>query len=87
MPIKTRIRRQGGAAIMTIPMDVLRMAELEIGEEVSLLIQDGRLVVEPMHRRRRLTMSELLKGSDVIKRLTAETAGAREGEAVGNEIA
>jgi antitoxin ChpS len=86
MPIKIRIRRQRGAATVTIPMAVLRMAELEIGEEVSLSIQDGRLVVEPMHRRRRLTMSELLKGSDVIKKLTAETAWAREGGALGNEM-
>jgi antitoxin ChpS len=86
MPINTKIRRQGGAAIMTIPMAVLRMAELEIGEEVSLLIEDGRLVVEPMRRRRRLTMSELLKGSDVIKKLTADTAWAREDGAIGNEI-
>ncbi len=86
MSVKTKIRKHGGAAIMTIPVAALRMAKLNIGEEVSLLIEDGRLIVKPIHRRSRLTMAELLKGSGAIKRLTAETSWAREGRAIGHEI-
>jgi antitoxin ChpS len=86
MSIKTRIRKQRRGGAMTIPMAVLKMAELDIGQEVSLVIENGRLIIEPTRRNRRFTMSELLKGSDVIRRLTVETAWARQGGAVGNEI-
>lgn len=85
MPVTTKIRKRGNAAIIAIPTAILRMAELNFGDEVSLLIGDGQLVVAPV-RRRRLSMSELLQGSDVTKKLTIETAWTRGGQAVGNEI-
>ncbi len=88
MAITSRIRRQGGAAVMTIPPALLRQMDLDVGAQVTLSVEHGKLVAQPAApARRRYSMAELLKGAAGMKRLTAEVAWAQEGEPVGHEIA
>jgi len=85
--VTSKIRKQGGAAVMTIPPALLKLMELEVGAELMLSVEHGKLVAEPAAPgRRRYTMAELLKGSAAMKRLTAEVVWAQDGEPVGHEI-
>lgn len=86
----TTIRKQGGAAIMTIPSDVLKSLGVDIGAELDVRVSDGALVARPKPRpeRRRLSLRDLLQGAtpDAMRELVEETASFREGEPVGREI-
>ena len=84
------LRKQGGAAIVTIPPSVLKTLGLKVGAELRMDVQDGTLVISPVQptKRKRYTMAQLLEGATpkTIHALNAETAWAREGSAVGREL-
>ena len=86
MTITTKLRRQGGAAVVTIPPTVLKMMQVEIGDQLSLSVSDHELVVRPLKSKKRYKLSELLEGQEVISELNAEVAWAMEGAPVGHEI-
>jgi antitoxin ChpS len=84
------LRKQGGAAVLTIPPSVLKGLNAQIGTQLSLELQGDKLVIQPMRSmRKRYSLSQLLEGSSprLLKALNQETAWSREGEAVGREIA
>jgi antitoxin ChpS len=87
MPVTSKIRRQGGAAVMTIPPALLKLMDVEVGAQVSLSVDDGELIARPLKAaRKRYPLSELLKGADAMAELNSETAWAREGDPVGREL-
>lgn len=84
------IRKQGGAAVVTIPSDILKKLHVKIGSKLELSIDKDNLVAHPVKRTRvRYTLNELLKGvtKEKMEALNKETEWAREGGPVGNEIA
>ena len=85
MTITTKIRRQGGAAVVTIPPALLQLMQTQVGDHLSLIVTDGALVARPVQAaRKRYTLGELLKGSDEMAKL-AETTPL-DGDPVGREI-
>ena len=44
MPIETRIRKSGGAVILTVPKPVLQYLRAKIGSTVSIEMIDGAMV-------------------------------------------
>lgn len=84
------IRRQGGAAIMTIPVEVLKTLHLDVGATLELSVSDTGFTAQPVRRpkRRRYTLRELLRGAtpETMRQLHEETAWAREGDPVGREL-
>ena len=88
MSVTSKIRRQGGAAVMTIPPTLLKLLHLEVGAQLELNVVDGELIARPVLQpvRKRYTLAQLLEGSDEIAELNAETAWAREGDPVGREL-
>ncbi len=87
MTVTTKIRRQGGAAVVTIPPAILKMMQLEVGDQLSLEMLNGDLVVKPLRGlKKRYKLSELLEGNDIVSGLNAELAWAMEGDPVGHEI-
>ncbi|NWB97293.1 PbsX family transcriptional regulator [Pseudomonas gingeri] len=88
MSVTSKIRRQGGAAVMTIPPTLLKLLHVEVGAQLELTVVDGELVARPVIHpvRKRYSLEELLQGSEEIAELNAETAWAREGDPVGREI-
>lgn len=84
------IRRQGGAAIMTVPADALRALRIGVGSSVEVAIVSGALVVTPIEKaaRRRYSLRDLLAGATPknLLQLADETAWAREGDPVGREL-
>ena len=83
------VRKQGGAAIVTIPANMLKMLHIEVGSTLELQVSEGVLLARPAANKRRYTLSELLQGvtPKTIAQLNIETAWAREGDPVGREIA
>lgn len=84
------IRKQGGAAVMTIPADVLKLLNLEVGASLELdITTDGFMVHRSRQTsRKRYTLTELLKGCSgtQLKALHKATKSARESAPVGREI-
>ena len=87
--ITVTIRRQGGAAIMTIPADVLKLLDIEVGSTLALEVADGRITARPVGARKRYRLAELMHGVTprVIAELNAATAWSRDGDPTGREIA
>ena len=87
MSILAKVRRQGGAAVVTIPPALLKVLAIEVGSTLTLTASEGQLIAQPVRTtRRRYTLQELLVGSEHVAALTQETAWAREGEPVGHEL-
>ncbi|MFJ3467473.1 AbrB/MazE/SpoVT family DNA-binding domain-containing protein [Pseudomonas sp. NPDC090203] len=88
MTMNSTIRRQGGAAVMTIPPAFLRLLDLDIGSQVELSVEAGGLIAKPVPQmvRKRYSAAELLKGAEHVAELNSETAWAREGDPIGREI-
>jgi antitoxin ChpS len=87
MTIVSKIRRQGGAAVMTIPPVLLKLMQMDIGGQLSLSVDGGELIARPISApKKRYSLAELLEGSDAMAELNAETAWAHEGEPVGREL-
>jgi antitoxin ChpS len=87
MSVTSKIRKQGGAAIMTIPPALLKLMAIDIGAQVTLTVEDGKLIANPVvGARKRYSLAELLQGSEAMQELSAEVAWAREGAPVGREI-
>jgi antitoxin ChpS len=72
---------------MTIPPALLKLMNATVGTEVSLSVTDGQLIASPVRKAsKRYPLSELLKGADAMRELNAQTAWARDGDAVGREL-
>lgn len=88
---KVKIRKQGGAAIITIPAHILEALHLVVGNELSLNITKQGVLVKPVQaqrrKRRRYTLKELLKGCTKkrMKALMKETEWIRNLPPVGRE--
>ena len=85
------VRKQGGAAIITIPAHVLETLHIKVGAKLSLDVTKQGVMIKPMqaHRRKRkrYTIEELFKGCTPkrMKALMKETEWFREMKPVGRE--
>jgi antitoxin ChpS len=88
---QVQVRKQGGAAIVTIPADLLKLIHAEVGTTMDLDVVDGALVARPRlpNTPRRYTLEELMRGVTpvMIESLAKDTEWFRESDAVGREIA
>ncbi len=88
MTVMSKIRKQRGVAVITIPSALLTLMNLDVGAEVELSVECGKLIAQPATPpRRRYALAELLVGAAAIKDLNAEIAWAQEGDPVGHEVA
>lgn len=86
MTVTTKIRRQGGAAVMTIPPALLKLMGTEIGAEMALEIDNGNLVASPVSvQKKRYSLAELLEGADEMAELNAEASAWETAPRIGNE--
>ncbi len=88
--ITVNVRKQGGAAIITIPANVLKILNIDIGSSLELDVKDGEFTVRPISRaRKRYSLSELLHGvtPEALDEINAKTEWAREGKPSGRELA
>jgi antitoxin ChpS len=86
--VTSKIRKQGGAAVLTIPPALLRLMDADIGTQVTLTVENRKLVAKPAATaRKRYSLAELLKGAEAMKHINADVAWASDGEPIGREIA
>lgn len=76
---------------MTIPSNVLKRLNVEVGASLELDVNDGAFTARPAHKtgRKHYALADLLRGvtPKMMSKLNADTAWAREGKPVGREIA
>jgi antitoxin ChpS len=84
------IRRQGGAAIVTIPAEIMRRLDLSVGGVLSLEVEGTGFVARPAKRSRlkRYTLAELLEGvtAEDAAAVNAELAEYMDAPPVGREL-
>jgi antitoxin ChpS len=81
----TNLRKVGGSVMLTVPPAVLDMLHLRAGATVALVVDSGRLIVEPQPRRR-YTLDELLAQCDPTAGPTQEDCEWLNTPPVGREL-
>jgi antitoxin ChpS len=89
--ITANIRKQGKAAVMTIPGDILKKVNISIGAVVEISPADNGFFVRmtPKKARKRYSVQELMQGvtKDWANEIKNETSWARNGGPAGRELA
>jgi antitoxin ChpS len=89
--INVQIRKQGGAAVMTIPANILKILNIDVGATLELDVTKQGFMASPVRNsmRKRYTLAELLKGATPkkMKALNQKTKWALAGKPVGRELA
>jgi antitoxin ChpS len=80
----TNLRKVGGSVMLAVPPALLDVLRLSAGAKVGLVVDNGRLVVEP-HPRPRYTLAELLAASDYSQPQPPEEREWVDAPAVGRE--
>lgn len=91
--VEVTIRRQGRAAVITIPSDLVKLLDLPIGTKLGLDVVDGMFTARPIRtntgsKRRHYTLDELLEGvsEEGLMGIYADTAWLGEGASMGQEL-
>lgn len=81
----THLRKVGGSVMLAVPPALLDVLHLAAGAKVGLVVDNGRLVVEPAARPR-YTLEELLAQCDASTEISAEDRQWLDGRPVGDEL-
>lgn len=82
---KTTLRKVGGSVMMAVPPALLDLLHLRVGTTVGIIVDQGRLVVEPKPRPR-YSLDDLLAQCDASAEPTAEDREWLDAPPVGREI-
>ena len=63
--ITATLRKWGGSVALPIPKKLLSLASLAAGNEVTLDVQDGKIVIEAS--KPQFTLSQLMPGNKALK--------------------
>ncbi len=81
----TSLRKVGGSIMLAVPPAFLDQLHLHVGATVGLVVDHGRLVIDP-NPRLRYTLAELLAASDYSQPQPAEEREWVDAPAVGGEL-
>ena len=81
----TNIRKVGGSLMLAVPPALLDILHIAAGSQVSLTVENGRLIAQP-HRKPRYTLAELLAQSDYSEARSKDEQDWLNAPAVGREI-
>ncbi|MDO8359503.1 MAG: antitoxin [Devosia sp.] len=87
--VTTTIKKAGGSLIVTVPAKARDALKLSEGQEMTVAVEDGRLVYEakaPTRRRSKYTLEELLAQCDPSIPLSEEEENWLNRKPVGREI-
>lgn len=82
---KTNLRKVGGSVMLAVPPALLDVLHLAAGAKVGLVVDNGRLVVEPAARPR-YSLEELLAQCDASTEISAEDREWLDARPVGDEL-
>ncbi len=81
----TSLRKVGGSVMLAVPPALLDVLDLVAGNKVALVIDNGRLVMEPQTKSR-YTLHELFAQCDPSAVMTVEERIWFEAQPVGEEL-
>jgi antitoxin ChpS len=81
----TNLRKVGGSVMLAVPPALLDVLHLAAGAKVGLVVDNGRLVVEPAARPC-YTLEELLAQCDASIEISAEDREWLDARPVGDEL-
>lgn len=81
----TNLRKVGGSVMLAVPPAILELLDLRAGTTVGVVVEAGRLVIEPKPRQR-YTLAELLAASDYSGLQLTEEREWVDAPAVGREL-
>jgi antitoxin ChpS len=81
----THLRKVGGSVMLALPPAILDLLHLQAGASVGLAVDGGRLVVDPMPRKR-YRLDELLAQCDADAEVSAEDRAWIDDAPVGCEL-
>lgn len=65
------LRSVGGSVVMALPKRLLELVDLHAGSKVNIDVQQGRLVIAPI-KRKKYTLAELMAQCDATLPLTVQ---------------
>ncbi|MBK1641246.1 antitoxin [Chromatium okenii] len=80
----TNLRKVGGSVMLAVPPTILNLLHLQIGTTLSLAIDHGRLIIEPLHPGYRL--DDLLAQCDTTAEMSTEEKVWLENSPIGREL-
>jgi antitoxin ChpS len=83
--LTTNLRKVGGSVMLAVPPAVLDMLRLQAGATVALVVDGGRLIVEPQPRRH-YTLDELLAQCDPTAEPAQEDREWLDARSAGREL-
>ncbi len=81
----TNLRKVGGSVMLAVPPAILDLLDLTAGASVGVVVDNGRLIVEPTPRPK-YSLEELLAASDYSDQPNPEDRAWLDAPAVGKEI-
>ena len=81
----TNLRKVGGSIMLAVPPAILDLLRLHAGSTVGVVVDGGRLVIEPKPRPR-YTLAELLAASDYSQPQPPEEREWVDAPATGREL-
>lgn len=81
----TNLRKVGGSVMLAVPPALLDLLNLRPGAKLGMVVESGRLVVEPQPRRR-YTLGELLAQCNPKARRTKKDREWTNSKPVGREL-
>jgi len=82
---RTNLRKVGGSVMLAVPPALLEVLGLQVGTEVGIEIEKGRLIVEPQDRPH-YTLEQLLAQCDPKARRNLRDKEWLNDKAVGREL-
>jgi antitoxin ChpS len=87
--VTTTIKKAGGSLIVTVPAKARDALKLSEGQEMTVEVEDGRLIYEakaPTRRRSKYTLEELLAQCDFDQPYSDEERAWIDAPPVGREL-
>ena len=91
---RAKLKQSGGSLIFTVPAPARKAMSLNAGDEVDVMVDEGRMVIEPVVqpapamrvRRPKYTIEELVEGYNADASLSDEEQAWMDAPPVGREI-
>lgn len=79
------LRKVGGSTMLAVPPAILDILQLKSGDRVSMAVDTGRLIIEPI-RGKKYSLEELLDQRDASAPLSDEDSTWTGSRPVGREL-
>jgi antitoxin component of MazEF toxin-antitoxin module len=83
--MKGTVKKWGNSAAVRIPAAVLQAAHVDLDQDVDVREEAGRIIIEPVRKRPRYTLDELVAQCNPRKRLSREERVWIDAPPVGRE--